>query len=886
MGIEAQHPRFSWKIVSSERDVNQTAYRIIVSDNLKDIQGLKSNCWDTGKRESASTFNIFYEGESLRSACNYFWRACSYINEKEVWSDAATFRTGLLDQKDWSASWIGANEDTGDASPMFRKSFSIEKKIKAAYVYASAAGVYELYLNGKKLGDEVLNPSISDYRRTCLYSVFDATRQFRSGENTFGVVIGNGAYNLHNVNGRHAWANIPPIGTPRFIVQAIITYEDGSEGIISTDGDWKYDMSPITFNHLSGGEDYDCAKEQKGWNDAGFDDSRWKKAAIAESPGGVLRWQAVPIRVTETLTPVAQTNPAEGVYIFDLGQNIAGWWKIIVRGEAGRTVRVRGSETLNDMLFPKNLQDGDTMSTKFGYHKSVWMDYTLRGDRDAAEEYEPRFFYSGFRYIEVTTADRRPVEEIRVLGRVVRSDIEYEGEWTSSDTLMNRIYNAAIWSIKGNNVSYPTDCPQREKGGYGGDGQVIAEATMLNFHTPAYYYKWINDMRDAQEPNGKIPNTIPPIVGGMGGGVAWGSAYILIPWWMYQRYDDAGILEEHYPAMKRYINYLRDLARSDDDPQEEYIINNFGGYWYSLGEWLAPGQSDCPNHAVVNTFYYYYDTKLMSKIAARLGHDEDARQFSDLCDTIKTEFNRKFFSPQTCIYGTDSVPFQTYQLLALVGDLVPDEHREGVVKTIVDDIKSRSNHLNTGIIGTKYLWPVLSDYGYDDLLYTVATQKTYPGYGYFIENNSTTLLEQWDAQNSHNHQMFGTIIEYMQEYLAGIRRAENGYRRILLAPVMPDGLTHVQASIRTMPGKIASAWTKNADGSYDYRADIPANTSATVLLPLLGSTSPTLLEGGKPVWKDNTFTNNVEGIKEAYISDKCLKLLLASGNYHFHLSSK
>lgn len=884
-GIDVPRPRFSWNIAARKRGVSQTAYRIIVSDNEKDISQKRGNCWDSGETESGATFQIACEGEKLRSAQTYCWRVCSRIDGREVWSKPATFHTGLFEPNDWKAQWISADEDIIDASPLLRHEFTVEKKIREAYIYASAAGVYELFLNGRRVGDDVLNPSISDYRKTLLYSVYDATALLKKGDNAFGVMLGNSAYNLHKVNGRYGWTEHPPMGKPRFMMQLKIVYDDGGEELIVTGEQWKYASGYISFNNIFGGEDCDARKEPVGWTAAGFDDAAWRKVATVESPGGQLRWQAVPIQITETLAPVAQTKPSKGIYLYDLGQNIAGWWRINVKGEAGLTIRIRGAETLNNALYPKNLEAGDKLSDKFAYHSQVWTDYTLKGGD--SETYEPHFFYTGFRYIEVAVPDDKELSELAVEGRVVRSATERNGEWTSSDTLLNRIYEAGLWSQKANTVGYPTDCPHREKGAYTGDGQAIAETAMHDFLMAPFYYKWLNDMRDAQQPDGKIPNTTPPIVGGMGGGIGWGSAYILIPFWMYQFYDDRQILAEHYPTMKRYVEWLQSIARNDEQPNEPYIINYFDGYWYSLGEWCAPGQSDCPNHAVVNTFYYYYDVKLMSQIAAALGHADDASRYAALCDTVKQEFNRKFFSPQTLLYGMDSTVYQTYQLLALVGDLVPEEYRAGVVNTVVDDIKRRDNHLNTGIFGTKYLWAALSDNGYHDLAYSVATQRTYPSYGFWLDRHSTTLLEQWDGQNSHNHQMFGSITEYFYRYLSGIRNAENGYRSILLSPVMPDGLWSANASLQTMPGTVVSGWERRSDGSYSYHATVPANTSATLVLPVKGFRSPRLTESNKTVWQNNAFVSGVSGITDIVSDgDASLRLSLASGEYRFAVSEE
>ncbi|MDR1455201.1 MAG: glycoside hydrolase family 78 protein, partial [Tannerella sp.] len=832
VGIEVSSPRFSWSLAAEERGVYQTAYRIIVSDNLADVRNRRGNCWDSGLQESGNTIQVAFEGEALRSNRSYYWRVCSAVNDRTVWSEPAFFHTGLLGGDEWTAPWIGTEEELAEASPLLRNTFDVTKKVREAYAWITAAGFYELYLNGQKVGNDRLHPAITDSRKTFLYSIHDVTALLRKGENALGVMLGNGAYNIRKTDGRYGWGGSAP-GNPCFSAQLNIIYEDGSETQPLSGEQWKYTFGPVTFNSIYGGEDCDARLETAGWASAGFDDAGWRRAATVPGPGGSPGWQSVPIEVTETLTPVAVTRPASGVYLFDLGQNIAGWWRIEVQGTAGQTLRIRGAETLNDALFAKKLEPGDTLSEKFAYHARVWTDYTLKGGE--RETWEPHFFYTGFRYVEVAVSDGQDLADLKIEGRVLRSALDRNGEWTSSDSLLNRIHEAGLWAQKSNTVGYPTDCPHREKGAYTGDGQVIAEAAMHDFQMAPFYYKWLNDMRDAQEPGGRIPNTAPPIVGGMGGGVAWGSAYILIPWWMYHYYDDARILEDHYPYMKRYLDYLRNLARTDARPEEPYIIDYFDGYWYSLGEWCAPGQSDCPNHPVVNTFYYYYDALLMSQIAAALGHPDDAQQYRALSDTVRQAFNRNFFSEETLLYGTDST-YQTYQLLALTGKLAPEKYREGVMNTIVDDLRRRDSHLNTGIIGTKYLWPVLTAGGYHDLAYAVATQETYPGFGYWINNNATTLLESWEGKDSHNHQMFGSVTEYFYRYLAGIRsplesETTNGYRHVFLQPCMPAGLRMARASLQMLPGRITSGWERQDDGQYSYEVSLPANTSATVLLP-------------------------------------------------------
>jgi alpha-L-rhamnosidase len=506
------------------------------------------------------------------------------------------------------------------------------------------------------------------------------------------------------------------------------------------------------------------------------------------------------------------------------------------------------------------------------------------------EVYEPKFFYTGFRYVEVTTDKPDQLKSVDVEGRVVRTALEDNGKFVSSDSLLNKIHRATLWAIKSNTLSYPTDCPQREKGGYTGDGQIVAEATMHDFNVAAFYTNWLNDMQDVQEPNGRIPNTAPNLIGGTGGGVAWGSAYILVPWWMYNYYGDTRVLKDHFPTMKNWITYLHTLAKTDSNPEEPYIINNFGAYWYTLGEWCAPVKRDDPNHPMVHTYYYYRNCELLSKIATLLGEKEDAAKYASLADTIKRELNKKFFREATHLYGSDTT-YQTYQLLALNSDIIPDGHREPILGTLIEDItKTHQNHMNVGIMGTKYMWPTLIQNGYDDLAWTLATQTTFPSFGYWINKGATTLREQWDGRASSNHQMFGAIDEYFYKYLAGIwspmdGKTSLGYKHIHIQPSVPKGLNAASASLNTVAGKIESGWQKE-NGALKLKVTIPANTDAAINIPLGDIKNPTLKEKGKIIWQDGKYVSGDSGITQGLQDGNFLVFNVGSGNYEFTLSGK
>ena len=890
-GIDMKKPRFSWIIKSPARNASQSAYRILVGKSREALQNESGNVWNSRKISSKSSVNIKYSGNKLQSSKTYYWKVKVWdqTGKASQWSEPVSFTTGIQNNPDWQAEWISAR-DSSVSAPLFRKEFDISGKISEAIVHVTGVGYYQFYFNGDTVGDQVLAPAMTDYRKRVMYKTFDVTDRINAGTNVLGFVAGNGPYRMTNPENRYSWGGRSNImGIPACLLQLHIRFKDGSEKIITSDESWKYSSGPVTFNHFYGGEDYDARKEKSGWSSSEYDVSDWKNVTVTEGPQGKLDASIMaPLQVTQTIQPVTKTQSESGVYLFDLGQNIPGWWQIKVEGQKGTTVRIRGAETLNDSLFPNPLTSGDTLSTKHDYHKNVWTTYTLDGQ--GTEIYEPAFFYTGFRYIEVKPENPEKIESLSVAGRVVRSGLKRNGTFSSSDTLLNQIHRATIWSQKGNMHGFPTDCPQREKGGYTGDGQVIAQTSMHDFHTAAFYTKWLNDMRDAQQDNGRIPNTSPTLVGGHGGGIGWGSAYVLIPWWMYQYYNDTRVLENHYSSMKDYVTYLRNLARTDANPDEPHIINDFGGYWDSLGEWRAPGEADGPNHPVVNTYYFYKDATLFSKIAEKLGHTEDAQEYKALADTIKDAFNRKFFNADTYLYGTDTV-YQTYQLVGLEGDLVPNKARKKVLQTIIRDItEKRNGHLNTGIIGTKHLWHVLSQAGKADVAYSTVQQTTYPSYGYWLQNGASTLWELWSGEKSHNHQMFGTVNEFFYQYLAGIRAPVHGkttraYEHIRIKPFIPEDLDSVSASLETMRGEVVSKWHKNA-GNFDMQVTIPANSTGSISVPTLDMETVTIREQDKKIWENGSFNQAMSGILDGKKQDQYITFSVGSGTYHFTVSGE
>lgn len=890
-GVDVQPPKFSWVFDDDTRGAGQTAYHIIVSDSEEAVENGEGNIWDSGKINSSNTVNIAFDGEELESGEMYYWRlkVWNQDGEEAVWSEVQHFQMGLLDESDWQADWI-TTPDTTISSPLLRNEFSIDKEIESATAFVTGVGYYEFYLNGEKVGDHTLDPALTDFEDRILYETYDVTDHLDSGTNAAGFWLGNGAFRISPVEGRYAWGGVNnQFGTPMAIMQLHIQYSDGSEELISSNSSWKSTSSPITFNNVYGGEDYDARLEQNNWHSTGFDDSAWQPVELVERPDVIMDSQVMaPIRVVDTISPVTRTNPEEGIYLFDLEQNIPGWWKLTVQGERGAKIKIRGAETLNNEIFPKPLEPGDSLSTHESYHSNVWTTYTLKGEGE--EVYDPKFFYTGFRYIEVQIENSDQIEFFEVEGRVVHSDLERNGTFSSSNSLLNQIYEATIWSQRGNLHGYPTDCPHREKGGYNGDGQVIAETSMHDFHMHSLYEKWLNDMRDSQEENGRIPNTSPLLLGGYGGGIAWGSAYILIPWWSYQYYEDTSLLEEHYSSMKDYMEYLSDLAASDEVPEENYIINEFGSYWLSLGEWVAPvGERTGPINPLTNTYYWYLDALTFADIAGVLGNNEDRETYLSLAENIKEAFNEKFFLPEQNLYGTEEV-YQGYLLFPLSGDLVPEDHRQAVLDNLIEDIQvSRDGHLGTGILGTKHLINFLAEEGRQDVVHQVVTKTTYPSWGYWIENGATTLWESWDAESSHNHQMFGTVNEYLYKYLVGIRAPTNqgtsvGYKEIHISPYIPDDMTWAEGSVETVRGTVSSRWEKS-DESLAVTITIPANTTGKVSIPTLGWSDVEISESGETIWENGNMAENISGISGSDQSGNHVTFNVQSGTYQFELTT-
>ncbi len=845
LGIDQVPPRLSWLLESKERGEKQTAYRILAASTPEKLKEGIADLWDSGEVAASDSIHVPYGGSPLASGQRVYWkiRAWDRNHKPSAYSDDSWWEMGLLSSNDWRGAWITQPRATpltdeqlfqDDPAPLFRKNFVTQKKIRRARAYVSGLGYYELHLNGERVGDHVLDPGWTTYSNRVLYATYDVTDALKRGTNALGVMLGNGWFNPLPLK---MWGAINPranlvIGEPRVILQLVVEYTDGTTDTVVTDETWKTGTGPIVRNTLYLGEKYDARKEQPGWDKPGFKDANWTSAVIATQALGPLCAQdAPPIRITRTLKPVKVTEPQPGIFIFDFGQNFAGWARLRVKGAAGTRVKLRFGEllypegTLNAMTTvvgqlkgggPAYRYDGD------GIPKTAWQqdEYILKGDGE--EIYTPRFTFHGFRYVEVTGFPGRP--DLRALeGLRLNSDVAPVGSFECSNERFNRIQQMILWTELSNLFSVESDCPHREKFGYGGDIVAASEMAMFNFDMSRFYAKSVRDLGDAVRPNGGFTETAPFVgiadesLGGKSGPIGWGTAQPFLQWELYRYYGDKALLAENFELTKKWIAFLQSCARDG-------ILDN----GISDHESLVPKP-----RALTGTGFYYLNVKCYAQIARALGKTQEAADADALAETIKTAFNRKFLQPGTGRYDTAT---QACQAFALYLGLVPPDEQQRALEVLVNDIvKEHQGHLTTGIFGTKFMFEALTDANRVDVAYQMANQRSFPGWGHMLEKGATTLWEHWEFSDntySHNHPMFGSISEWFYKALAGINPARDtvGFNRIALAPQTQGDLTWVKARYDSVRGTVVSEW-KSSPTKLDYLIRVPVGVTASVSLP-------------------------------------------------------
>lgn len=874
LGIDVLKPRFSWMAECGERGVKQQAYRIIVSGSRENAASDIGDMWDSGKITSGCSVNIEYGGKELISRGIYFWKVYIWTEEYGLSesSEISHFEMGLLNKKDWVGIWMGFHGAQCGKSILFRNEFKLKYRPVKARAYISGVGYNEFRLNGSKVGDNVLDPGCTEYNKRVFYVTHDVTEYLNIGDNVIGVIMGNGWY-----------------AATALLFQLEIYAEDGEKTVIYTNTnftEWQIASGPILENSIYDGEIYDAREEKSGWEVPGYIENMdkkkyfetWTAPCAIHGPAGQLTAQMLePIKVMGDIKPVSVKKVRENIYVYDMGQNFAGWARLKVTGPEGSKVTMRFAETLYDdgAVNQENLRTARARDI-----------YILKG---AGEEiYEPRFTYHGFRYVQVEDFPGVPTLD-SITGRIVRSSMDITGSFSCSNELINRLHSNVVWTEVSNLHSIPTDCPQRnERQGWLNDATVRGEETVYNFNMSRFFPKWINDISDTQDrETGAITDTAP---------FGWGwrpadpvcSSYINIPWLLYLNYGDKRTLEEHYEGFKEWTRCLGDMAR-------DYIIE-----YTTFGDWASPAGESVTESlgegavsattpgSLMSTGYYYYNAKLIAEIARIIGRNEDVEVYEQLAEKIKNAFNQKFFDNKTINYATGS---QSSNVFPLYLNLVPEGYRERILENVVRDIEKRNYHLSTGNLCTKYILEILAEEGYADMAYKLVTQTTYPSWGYMISMGATTIWERWEyatggSMNSHNHPMYGTVGCWFYKYLGGIRAEQEapGFGSLTIKPVIIPDLEHVNCKLKTVKGDVESSWSKES-GNLNFKITIPFNSTANVFLPIpdIQSDSIYLIEGNTVIWENNNTTANTKGVSKITQDDKYLKFKLGSGSYNFTL---
>ncbi|MBO9617506.1 MAG: glycoside hydrolase family 78 protein [Niabella sp.] len=866
IGIATLEPRFSWQLSSDKRDVKQTAYEILVASSKAALEKNRGDVWSSGTVNSDNTLFVPFKGSSLQSNRYYYVKVKSVTNKgEETWSKPVFFTVGFVNPSDWKAKWIGYDGSfawdsittwSRLSARYFRKEFPVSKKIKKAFVNIVGLGMYELMINGKKIGDAVLTPAPTDYRKSVLSNTYDVTEHISAGKNAMGVVVGNGRFFTMRQN--YKPYKINNFGFPKLLLQLDIIYEDGSKETIVSDQSWKFTADgPIRTNNEYDGEEYDATKELGAWSSVNYNDARWMQPQLVKAPLGKVQPQPNPsMKVMERIQPKSINKLKGGVYILDMGQNFAGWLQIKVSGKKGDKVKMRFGESLqpDGTLYVANLRDARATDV-----------YTVKGDGE--EVWHPQFVYHGFRYVEISGWPGTPdVNDFE--GQLVFDQMQTTGQLITSNATLNQILKNAWWGIASNYKGMPVDCPQRnERQPWLGDRTQGALGESFLFDNATLYAKWLDDIEQSQTKDGAIPDVAPAFWNYYSDNVTWPAAYILVADMLYRQYGDQQPVVKHYSSMKKWMNYMqRKYMKNDLITKDKY------------GDWCVPPESlelirskdslRNTDGTLMASAYYYRLLETMKRFAVLAGKPGDVRGYDQLMVRIKTAFNKTFLKNGDH-YDNNTV---TANLLALYFGMVPEAQITAVKNRLIEKLKRDNMHISTGVIGTQWLLRGLTEFGYPDASFTLAINTTYPSWGYMVEQGATTIWELWNGNtanpqmNSQNHVMLlGDLITWSFEDLAGIQTdpAAPAFKKIRMQPVFVKGLDSVTASYDSPYGSIKSAW-KRTGNSLTWNVAIPANASASVVIP-----SREITESGNPV------NGKAEGKAEV------TRLELGSGIYSF-----
>ena len=845
VGIDAGTPRFSWFVNGSERNTIQSAYHILVSDSEEKLKMETGDVWDSKIVASDASIQVAYGGSTLKAEKRYYWKVKirDQAGKESAWSNPAFFQMGLLAESDWNgAKWIGY-ENLADSMkivpgihgsgnklgskgiersvvPLFRKEFEVAKPIRCAFLSISGLGQYEAGINGSKVGQSFLAPGWTDYDKKCLYNTYDVTTQLNVGKNMVGVIVGNGFYNINRERYRKL---VIAYGYPKIIVKLQITYKDGTSAIVVSGTDWKCSPSPIEFSSIYGGEDYNATLEQKGWDQAGFNDSNWRSATLAAVPTGRLCAESDhPVTVNRILHVRKIERKGVGRYLYDFGQNGSGIVGLSVKGKRGATIKLVPGELIT--------KTGEINQNASG--TPFYFSYTLKGEGE--EVWYPKFSYYGFRYVMVEGASPEVADTGSELPNIIGLDMLHTcnsspkcGEFSCSNPLFNQIYTLIDWAVRSNLQSVVTDCPHREKLGWLEQTYLMGASLHYNYDLYLLYRKAIRDMIDAQTPVGLVPDIAPEytqFVGGFRDSPEWGSAAVILPWILWKWYGDLSILEEAMPMMQKYVSYLGTKAT-------DHLLSHGLGDWFDYGP-KSPGEAQLTPKSLTATAIYYYDIQLLARMMRLCNHTADAGKMEILASQVKVAFNEKFFNPATKVYSTGS---QTAMAMPLCVGLVEESDRKAVFQNLAHSISLSGNALTAGDIGFHFLVNALEEGGGSQLLFDMNSRNDLPGYGFQLKKGATALTESWPAleEVSNNHLMLGHLMEWFFTGLGGIKQVEgsDAFKNILIRPEIAGDLKQVQTSYISPYGRIKSEWQLKED-SLVMKIDIPSNSSATVCFPL------------------------------------------------------
>ena len=865
-GLDNAKPRLSWIMEAAQRNSMQSAYEVRVATDTAALQ--KGNSiWNTGKISSGQSVYISYAGTPLQSGQKYYWQVRVWDNSgnASAWSPTAQWQMGLLQPSDWKAKWIGIGYEEDSVlrpSPLLRKQFTAAKKIKSAVAFITAHGMYEAFINGKRVGDLYLTPGWTSYNKRLQYQTYDVTGLMAEGANAIGVMLGSGWY-----RGSLAWeANKNLYGRNLgLLLQLNITYADGTSAMVVSDETWKSTTGEITYSEIYHGETQDARKEKQGWATAQYSDAGWSGVRPKESTGeNIIATENEPVKKQEKFKALKILTTPEGDKVIDFGQNLVGWVVVKAKGNAGDKIMVSHAEVLDKKgnFYTENLRSAKQQNT-----------YVLKGGTE--ETFEPHFTWQGFRYVKVQgiKGELRPENFTAV---AIYSDMPRTGTFATSNALLNQLQHNIEWGQKGNFIDVPTDCPQRdERLGWTGDAQAFARTAAYNMNVHSFFAKWMKDLAADQLPNGAVPYVIPNVLGsGAAGSAGWADAATIIPWNLYLAYGDKKLLEDQYPSMKAWVGYMQKSSA-------DYLWNK----GFHFGDWLfyRPGDDLDGRSAVTDKYliaqcFFANSVQLLINTATTLGKNEDVQVYTNLLKDVKAAFLKEY----TTATGRMVSGTQTAYTLALNFDMLPEALRESAAKRLVENVASYNNHLTTGFLGTPYLCHVLTRFGYDSVAYKLLLQETYPSWLYPVKMGATTIWERWDGQkpdstfqnpgmNSFNHYAYGAIGDWMYRVMAGINEGEPGYKKIIIKPHVGGGLTSATAALQTYYGKVSSAWQVKGD-QLQLEVEVPANTVATVFLP--AKTGAKITEGGQPL-------SAVKGIKVIGQDGPYIKVETGSGKYLF-----